>query len=369
MNSIGLYIHIPFCASKCPYCDFYSLPGGGEAMDAYLGAVVRAVETHPFGPLRADTVYFGGGTPSLLGAPRLTALLEAIARHIPPADDSEITLEANPGTVSPGALKALREGGFNRVSFGVQSLAEEELRALGRRHTAAEAESAILAAHAAGFAHISADLMLGIPRQTRQSLARSIERLCALPVDHVSAYLLKVEEGTPLAASPLLRLCPGEDDAARLYLDCVEALERAGLRQYEISSFARPGAQARHNLKYWLCAPYLGIGPAAHSYLNGSRFCFPRDLDAFTGAQEPFSLVREDGEGGGFEEYAMLRLRLREGLDLAEAAAVFGADTGAIRQRALPLEKRGLLRIEGDAVSLTPEGFLLSNAVTGALLF
>jgi len=369
VNPIGLYIHIPFCAAKCPYCDFYSVPFGETQADAYTEAVCRALEQYPFGPAEADTVYFGGGTPGLMGPERLGAILKAARRRLELSGDAEITLEANPGTLGPAALAELRRTGFTRVSFGVQSLNDTELASLGRRHTAAQAADAVRSAYDAGFPHISADLMLGIPRQGRESLAATLEALCALPVDHISAYLLKTEPGTPFGDDPEALALPGEDAVAGFYLDCVSFLEAHGFPQYEISNFAKPGGQCRHNLKYWRCEPYLGVGPAAHSFLGDKRFYFTRDLAGFIAAGAPFSLVRQDGEGGGFDEYAMLRLRLREGLNLKEAQGRFAVDPGAFLRKAAPLERRGLLTISGDTAALTPQGFLLSNSVTAKLLY
>ena len=369
---IGVYVHIPFCASKCPYCDFYSLPPDGELADRYTEALCRAMERQPYGPIQADTLYLGGGTPSLLGVSRLSRLLEAAATHLNLSRDGEVTVEVNPGTVDRALLSGLRAAGCNRISVGVQSLAAGELAALGRVHSPRQATEALLAAHAAGFPHISADVMLGIPRQTGESLEMTLEYLAELPIDHISAYLLKVEPDTPFGAMNAGALCPDEDSTARLYLDCVEALGRLGFPQYEISNFAPPEGQSRHNLKYWLCRPYLGLGPAAHSFMQGRRFYFPRDVHAFAAAEDPFSLAVEDGEGGeggDFAEYAMLRLRLAEGLNLQEAERRFGIDPLPILRKAEAMEEQGLVRMGDTTISLTPEGFLISNAVTGRLLF
>lgn len=367
-EQIGLYIHIPFCVRKCPYCDFYSTPFAEAPADAYTGAVCRALAQSPAAGAPVDTVYFGGGTPALTGARRLEEMLNAVRRAFAVAPDAEITLEANPGAVSAADLQALRACGFTRISFGVQSMHDAELAALGRIHSASQAREAILAAAQAGFVHISADVMLGIPGQTRESLSQTLDALASLPVGHASAYLLKIEDGTPFARDGTAGRCPGEDAAARLYLDCAARLGRHGFAQYEISNFAKPGAWSRHNLKYWRLEPYLGVGPAAHSFFGGERFHFPRDLHAFTAAANPFALAESDGAGGDFAEYAMLRLRLTEGLDLAAARDAYGIEPHTILQKAKPLQGRGLLQTDGLTISLTPEGFLLSNAVIGTLL-
>lgn len=366
-DSIGIYIHVPFCLSKCPYCDFYSVKSEKPLIAAYTSAVCRAIRHSGVDGRRVDSVYFGGGTPSLLDADALLEIMEEI-RTAFDFDEPEITLEANPATVGGEKLRNLREIGFNRISFGVQSADDTELSALGRLHTAEGAARSILAAKDAGFENISADLMLGIPRQTRESLSQSIEFLTALLVTHISAYMLKVEDGTDFAVSGERELCPGDDELAEIYLDCVKELEDSGFYQYEISNFAKKGMESRHNLRYWRCWEYLGIGPSAHSFIGGKRFYMQRDLDSFINAENPMTLAVQDGEGGGFEEYAMLRLRLREGLNLTDAWEKFGVDASKIAKKATALEKRGLLDFKNNVISLTPQGFLLSNSVTSDLL-
>ncbi len=368
-QTIGLYIHIPFCVRKCPYCDFYSLPFTPQQADRYLAALIQCMNSHPFGKLKADTLFLGGGTPSLFGVTRLAALVEAAADALGLGAEDEITLEANPGTLAQGDLQALRKSGFNRVSLGVQSMVDTELADLGRIHTANQARAAIQDAYAAGFSHISADVMLAIPGQTRESLAITLDALTQLPVDHLSAYLLKIEEGTAFAINNIAPHCPDEEAAANLYLDCTAALESKGFETYEISNFAKPGGQCRHNLKYWHCQPYLGLGPSAHSYMNGQRFSFDEDLAAFCSASSPFDQIIPDGEGGDFAEYAMLRLRLAEGLQLSQAKGLYGIDTQEILTKAKSLEQQGLVVLSQDTIALTPKGRLLSNAVTGHLLF
>lgn len=367
-EAAGIYLHIPFCDAKCPYCDFYSVPPSGEAADAYTDALCRAMTRAPgIGP--ADSLYLGGGTPSLLGAKRLDRILSRAADRFGLPADAEITLEANPGAVDGALLADLHRSGYNRVSLGVQSLCARELAALGRRHGPSEAAAAIGLAIHAGFPHVSADVMLGVPYQTAGSLTDTLGALCSSGVDHLSAYMLKIEPHTRFAGSEASRHCPDEDAVADLYLHCVDTLAGLGFAQYEISSFARPGGRSRHNLKYWSCAPYLGLGPSAHSLIGGRRFHFPRDMHAFVSAEDPFTLVADDGAGGGWEEYAMLRLRLCDGLSAGELRRRYGVDAAALLEKARPLEAGGLLRISGGVIALTPRGFLLSNAVTGALLY
>ena len=366
-GAVGLYLHVPFCAGKCPYCDFYSLPGNGPAMDRYTACLVdrirRAAERTG---RRAATLYVGGGTPSLLGPRRLCRILRAAREAFSIGPDAEITVEANPGGGLSAFFRAVRAAGANRVSLGLQSADEEELRLLGRRHTAADAARAVRDARGAGFQNISLDLMLAVQGQTPQSLKRSVEFCAGLGAAHVSAYLLQVEPHTVYWARRKELRLPGEDEAARLYLLACAELEKRGYRQYEVSNFARPGFESRHNLNYWRCGEYLGLGPSAHSFLNGRRFHFPRGMAAFLNGEPPV----QDGPGGGFEEYAMLKLRLAEGLSDAACRARFGRPVPErVMRAARRYEPHGLTSCRPGGFRLTPRGFLLSDALTPELLF
>lgn len=363
---LGLYLHVPFCAGKCPYCDFYSLAAGPEAMDAYtsrLEALLAQYGAACARPLR--TVYFGGGTPSLLGEKRLARLLEEIARRFSLEPGAEITCEANPTWVDRPFFAALRRAGFNRLSMGLQSANEGELRLLGRAHGPQDARHAVEAARAGGFGNLSLDLMLGLPGSSEETLGQSTAFAAELEPEHISAYLLKVEPGTPFAARDLA--LPDGDQAADQYLFCVRELEARGYGQYEISNFARPGRESRHNLLYWRDEEYLGLGPAAHSFYEGRRFYWARDLAGFLAGSRPV----EDGPGGSLEEYAMLALRLREGLRRQGLRERFGERGEEAFQKVLANGARcpaRLLRRLPEALALTPEGFLASNAVTARLL-
>lgn len=345
----GLYIHVPFCLSKCPYCDFYSTTFSDITAERYAAAVVRNLKRYdePF-----DTVYFGGGTPILL-----SGFIGDILRAVNIASNAEITAEANPCLCTEEKLSELRRAGVNRISIGVQSLCDDELSALGRRHTAKEAEAAVLSSYEAGFENISADLMLATPKQTPDSLRRTIDRLAALPISHVSAYLLKIEPNTPFGKNPP-ELSLGEDETADLYLAAVKQLEKAGFLQYEISNFAKTGKESCHNLKYWRREEYLGIGPAAHSFYGGKRFAVPRDITQFIeNERQPEELT--DGAPDEFEERIMLGLRLSEGIP---------EELWKPLETALPFIPRNYYRIYGGRLSLTAEGFLLSNEIISLLL-
>lgn len=351
----GLYIHVPFCVSKCPYCDFYSVKYGQETAESYTEAVIRNV-LHYGGEF--DTVYFGGGTPFLLWE-KICEILSFV--NI--AKGAEITIEANPCTVDAQKLAILRSAGINRISFGVQSLCDNELKSLGRRHDRDTAINAVITAKEQGFDNISADIMLGTPGQTLDSVICTVQRLAELPITHISAYMLKIEENTPFAnIKPEL---PDEEKVCSLYIKVTELLADLGFLQYEISNYAKEGFSCRHNLKYWNCEEYLGIGPAAHSYYKGKRFFVERDLNAFISDKYQKTSV-EDGDPGGYEEYAMLRLRLSEGLKLSEYKAR-GGDADMLKHAlgTIPCE---YFLFDGDKISLTPEGFLVSNMIIGRLL-
>lgn len=366
MDSLGIYVHVPFCAQKCPYCDFYSQPYRRADAEAYVRAVMADMAWFRSDALPADTLYFGGGTPSLLPPGLLGELISAVRANFRLDPGAEISMEANPNTVSPERLDAWAGMGVNRISYGLQSAQSDELRALGRRHTAAQAADAVRMALDAGIRNVSLDLMLGTPGQSAASLRDTLEFACALPITHLSAYLLKPEPGTPYWNSPLLRQCPDEDALADLYLSTVDFLEKAGLAQYEISNFARPGRMCVHNRKYWLCKEYLGFGPGAHSFFQGRRWGYPRDLAGYAAAPGAHPILT-DGSAGGLEERIMLGLRLRKGIPAELLDAMDPDARAAFLQKFRRFAAAGLARA-GERLSLTPRGFLVSNAILAELL-
>ncbi len=367
MTPLGIYVHLPFCAVKCPYCDFYSGPFRKGAAEAYAEAVCQEMRLYAGKHLQADTLYFGGGTPSLLEPALLGKILRTARACLGLLPSAEISMEANPNTVTPARLKGYLQEGVNRISFGVQSGNARELMALGRRHTAAQAEQAVCWAKKVGFPSISIDLMLGIPEQTKASLEDSLALAERLPLDHLSVYLLKVEESTPLAGSPLLERCAGEDELAEMYLHMAERLEGLGYFQYEISNFARPGQESRHNLKYWEAASYLGFGAAAHSFWEGKRFANPPDLAAYTAHPGEGRLMLEERVCAA-EEYLLLGLRLTKGVSFSRLAEL-GGDPELLRRRAARFCDAGLAEEQDEGLRLTREGFLVSNLILGELLY
>lgn len=343
----SLYIHVPFCVRKCPYCDFFSVTEL-SLTEAYTEAVIRNIKALKDS---FSTVYFGGGTPSLLTAEQIYRILSAAEIQT----GAEISMEVNPGTADENYLRSVNAAGINRLSFGVQSFDDTELKALGRIHSSAEAISAILSAEKAGFENISADLMLAVSGQTRDSLRQSLKNITALPLTHISAYMLKVEKGTPLSLnSALLEKLPDEDETAEMYLEAVQTFANHGFEQYEISNFAKSGFECRHNLVYWRCEEYYGIGPSAHGFVDGERFRCENSVREFINS--PVQSRIYVGKGGEPSEKAMLALRLtKEGIP----ADLFPW----LEQRAEALIKNGLMKKEQGFLRLTPEGCLVSNEI------
>ena len=375
-EAVGLYLHIPFCRSKCDYCDFYSLAGREDRMDRYQKALVTHLrETAGMaGDFPVDTVYFGGGTPSYYGARRLRALLAEVKKRFQVEKDAEITAEANPDSVDLKGLRMLRRAGFNRLSLGMQSADPGELAAVHRPHTPEQTAQAVEAARRAGFDDLSLDLIYGLPGQTGDSWHATVEAALALGPEHLSCYGLKVEEGTPLAARAAAgEKLPDDDTQAELYLWTVDRLARAGYEQYEISNFAKPGFASRHNLRYWLTRPYLGFGPGAHSDFGGRRYSFVRDLDAYiqgvlTGGNiiDSADQIPQRERGG---EYLMLRLRTARGVEEWEYRGPYFMDFGPIEARLREFAAQGWAeRTDEGRWRLTPKGFLVSNQLIGDLL-
>lgn len=361
-HPLGLYLHVPFCAGKCPYCDFYSLSPSPGQMDRYQKRMeeLLALWGRRLGR-RAATVYFGGGTPSLLGAGRLSRLLEAAGEAFGILPGAEITCEVNPGSVNREFFRDLRAGGFNRISLGMQSADGGELKALGRVHTPAQVRSAVDAARRAGFDNLSLDLIYGLPGQ---SLARWLKNLAAaaeLSPEHLSCYGLKAEPGTPLYAHR--DTLPGDEAQAEMYLEAVAFLEARGYRQYEISNFAKPGRESRHNLKYWALGEYAGFGPGAHSDFRGRRFAWARDLESFLRGERRCSESQAMTPDDRREEWLMLSLRLARGLDPAEWERRFHRSFGPFLPFLERCRQAGYAAFDSARWRLTPRGFLVSNQI------
>ena len=366
-NGIGLYLHIPFCRKKCAYCDFCSYVGRESDMTAYVDRLIAEMQTKPCNRV-VDTVYFGGGTPSLLPARELARLMDAVRHHYTVSEDAEITCEVNPCTVDREKLAALRAMGVNRVSIGVQSLSDRALRALSRIHTASEAIVAYRTAREVGFDNLSLDLMLGLPGETEDELFDTVRGFIGLAPEHISAYALQLEEGTPLAASPLRKTVPDEDATADRMERVSDMLSDAGYRRYEISNYARAGYESRHNLGYWHRREYIGLGVAAYSYLEGKRFGAPRDLDGYL-AGRPLEKVDFEvlSPADREAEHVMLSLRLAEGIDRAAYFAEHGRDP---HRFFAPVLSRypDAFSVSDRAIALTPRGMSVSNSLIAEML-
>ncbi len=350
-NTIGLYLHIPFCASKCPYCDFYSLPYNSELADKYIEELSRRIRLSPY---TFDTVYFGGGTPSLLKANQLDKILSSISM----TKNCEITMEANPNSAFLNSDTAC---GVNRLSLGMQSANEDELKFLGRKHTNKDVVRAVEKARTLGIDNISLDLIVGLPNMTTKSIQNSIDFCASLEVNHVSSYILKVEHGTPFDKMSLT--LPDDDNVSEQYLYMAHALENKEYNQYEISNFSKDSYQSRHNLKYWNCEEYLGLGASAHSFIDGKRMFFPRDIHSFIdGAKAEF-----DDYGGDFNEFVMLKLRLTEGIFRQECDFYDKTFFDKLVKKTNKIPDN-LIKVTDNNITLTKEGFLLSNNIIFTLI-
>ncbi len=371
MAKLGLYVHVPFCVRKCHYCDFHSAPADKGARTAYVRALCRhlvasAPALHGY---TVDTVYLGGGTPTLLDSADFMAILDTVREHYALEADAEITAECNPVTNAAGLMEGLRQAGVNRLSIGLQSANENELRLLGRPHGYGEFLETYKAARTAGFDNISVDLMFGIPDQTAESFARTLDAVLALSPEHISAYGLRIEEGTPFYGMKKRLALPNEDTECEMAETVAGRLRNAGYEHYEISNYARPGRRSRHNMRYWLGADYLGFGPGAHSYLHGARFDTAPDTAAYVAAVErgAFDTLRQNLMPiAGKElqdEYVMLRMRLFDGIDTADFARRFGISFEQAYGAPEPLIEGGFLQRSQERIAFTERGMRVSNAI------
>ena len=373
-KNVGIYIHVPFCLSKCHYCDFCSVQRADEATREQY--VIRLCEEIALFADRigengdipvADTVYLGGGTPSLLSPEQIGRILETVDRRFGIDSNAEITIETNPKSVDQSKLRDIRASGVNRLSIGMQSVHDNELKALGRIHSFADFKTTLSDARDAGFENISADLMCGIPLQTRESFVCSVETLASLDPEHISCYALTVEDGTNFDRRRDSLVLPDEDTVADMYADMAEILKIHGYSRYEISNFSKPGRESRHNLKYWMTDSYLGFGPAAHSYFGGKRFAHSRDIDAYLRGESIIIDVEDISLKTAENEYVMLGMRLARGIDRRDFKRRF---EGELLEELPAILKYApeYVSIDADRVAFTEKGMMVSNFILSDIL-
>ena len=372
---LGVYIHIPFCASKCSYCDFYSLAGCDYLMPEYHTALLKHIEESETTMLRyeVDSIYFGGGTPSFYGADRIVEIFNALKLIGNVRRDSEVTVECNPDSTSLNAMKLMRDEGVTRLSFGIQATDNNLLKLIGRRHNFQQAELAVANARKAGFDNVSVDLMYGLPSQTKNDWAESLARIVELHPEHISCYGLKLEANTPMYekyyGSPVL---PSDDEQADMYCYAAEMLVRYGYRQYEVSNFCAPGFESKHNLKYWNLDDYMGFGPGAHSCVGNVRYSFVRDLKRYiSGVNHGDKITDEYQQIDTLErsmEYLMLAMRTADGISEKDYRTRTQSNWIPIYRTLMAFKNKGWAVEENGRWHFTVPGFLISNTLIGILL-
>ena len=377
-KTIGLYIHIPFCRQKCLYCDFPSWAGKEGQMQGYVDALTKEIRNRgkEYTDRKVVSVFFGGGTPTTLSVPMLEQLMQAVFESWDIAEDAEITTEANPGTLDGEMAVALKKMGFNRLSMGVQAWQNRLLKDLGRIHTIESFQENYKAVREAGFDNVNTDLMFALPNQTMADWQETVRNIVALNPEHISAYSLILEEGTPFFDRyEKGELEPAAEELDReMYYWAVDYLAKMGYGQYEISNFAKKGRQSRHNRIYWQAEEYLGMGLGAHSYMDGERFHNRYDLQEYIDAEGEVSLLKEDveviTEEDALAEFMFLGLRLTEGVSFARFRERFGQEMKNIYGRQIEeLVKDGLLKEDEIGIRLTVRGVDISNVVFEKFLF
>ena len=376
---LGLYVHIPFCRSKCDYCDFCSMvPNSSSVVEHYTDALILQMEDNSakLRPYLIDSVYIGGGTPTALDEKRLARIIENIYRNFKIAKKAEFTVEANPATCEYHYFRRLRKLGVNRLSMGLQSVHDNELRALGRIHTFAEFKDTYADARDAGFDNVNLDLMYGIPEQSEKSFSETLSAVTALEPDHISMYALKIEDGTPFAQRKDALVLPDEDAQYSMYMNGVEYLATRGFERYEISNFARDGKYSQHNLKYWHCDEYFGLGAAAHSFIEGERISTTRNVRDFIDGLEvinsDINIIDSKTAVSGnalMDEYVMLAMRLSQGINCAEFQQRFGVDFN--EKYGVLLDdyiNDGFVQKDDAGYRFTSQGMFVSNYILSDVL-
>ena len=369
-DPIGLYVHIPFCVRKCNYCDFCSFPDNAQLRENYVASLISEIESYRSAPrIKIDTVFFGGGTPSLLSGEQFSAVVKAIRKSFCLCENYEFTVEVNPGTVNEAILRVFKDSGVNRLSIGFQSMHDNEQKILGRIHNYNDFYEAFALARSLGFDNVNVDVMYGIPEQTADSFEQTLLAVTDLSPEHISCYGLIIEEGTPFCEMKESLRLPDEDTECSMYEEASRLLSKKGYEHYEISNYSKRGRQCRHNLKYWRDEDYIGVGLAAHSYYRGERLYNTESFGEYLGKTRAQYQYSERTPGKDAFEYVMLALRLREGLSLIKYEGIFGVSFLQGRERILEKYKKlGLLEVTKTSVRLTEKGFYLSNTVISDLV-
>ncbi len=364
--SLGIYIHIPFCASKCNYCDFNSRVAPKSLKDEYIAALCREIENFAECNDTVDTIYFGGGTPTILETEQLLKVLYTVRTKFNIAEDCEITTECNPATMGYDGFVTLKKAGFNRISMGMQSADDMQLKILGRIHNFNDCRVCVDSARRAGFENISLDLMFGLPDQDAESFARSIEAAVSLGVEHISCYALKIEEGTPFATMDLN--IADDDESGEMYDKCVALLKEYGYKRYEISNFAKDGLESRHNCKYWKCDDFVGFGAGAYSCYMGERYSNIYDVGEYIDVATRGKSVIADrtllDKDDMMSEFVFLGLRMDEGISKTEFKERFGKDIYDVYKEQIDKNiKRGTMVVDGDRFKIPEKYTYVSNSI------
>lgn len=381
-KDLELYIHIPFCVRKCAYCDFLSGPADKKTMECYVEKLIDEIGAHATCKSISETavtsIFFGGGTPSLLSGSQMQRVMEALKEHFEISEDAEISMEANPGTVTKDKLECYRKAGINRISFGLQSVHNEELKLLGRIHTFEAFLESFRLARECGFDNINVDLISAIPRQTVNSWEKSLKQIIKLNPEHISAYSLIIEEGTAFAkeygeGAPGEKELPSEEDERYMYRRTEELLEKAGYQRYEISNYAKPGRECRHNLGYWERKNYLGIGLGASGLIDNVRYQNTEDLQTYLSHSNCLEIIQEEREALSkieqMEEFIFLGLRKMKGISLEEFEMMFGQRMEACYGDNMSrMIEENLLKLENGFLMLTKKGIDVSNYVFAEIL-
>lgn len=377
MKKLGLYIHIPFCIKKCAYCDFYSLCHTKAKEEQYINALCKHIEWEAplYKDYEFDTVFLGGGTPSVLSVSSFNTLVNTIKKHLNLTQGGEFTVEANPGTLTREKLVAYKNAGVNRLSVGLQSTNDSELAALGRIHTLDTFKESYYLARECGFDNISIDVMYGLPNQKTEDFLKTLDHVCDFSPEHISAYCLKIEDNTPFGRQRNTLALPSDEEEYQMYISLCEILEKRGYKQYEISNFAKDNYRSRHNLKYWLSHEYISFGPSSHSYYNGIRYSYPNDIDSYIEQAMHSIPVRESEEllepslkMEQMDEYVMLKLRLVDGISETDFKSLFCADFIKEYPNIEKYVKSGHVSHQNGVFHFTPKGFFVSNFILTEIL-